>query len=101
MDLIHELYTSLDSPVCYASADALYREAHKRNAGITRNDVINYLEHSPTYTLHHERRVNFRRSRIIPKGYFTDFQVREQRCYGGKFTHAEGSSSTTATTTIG
>jgi hypothetical protein len=73
--LLTKIYTDRASPGGYAGADALYREAKRRNKSITRAQVEHFLEGQRTYGLFKPRRLRFPRSKTFAAGYFTDAQA--------------------------
>ena len=51
-NLLKRVYFDLSSPAAYSGAEKVFLEASKRNAKITRNDVLNFLHTTPTYTIY-------------------------------------------------
>lgn len=73
-ELINNIFTDPSSPGGFSGVNQLYKEAKKINPKITRKQVQEYLESSPTYTRNKPRRVRFHRARTIPAGFMTDVQ---------------------------
>jgi hypothetical protein len=73
--LLAKLYFDPSSSVCYAGVSALLREARKRDKGVTRTDVENFLAKQRTYSLHKPVRKKFRRNRVIAVGVDTNWQA--------------------------
>lgn len=72
---LSDVYYDLDSPACFAGQDAVYREASRRDANITRKDVRNWLAKQRTYTLYRSLIRRFPRLRTVPTGLNTDWQA--------------------------
>lgn len=73
--ILSDVYTSTDSPACYAGADAVYREAIRRNPAITRDQVRDWLARQRTYTLYRPAIKRFPRLKTVPTGLNTDWQA--------------------------
>lgn len=75
MDVIESSYRNPESVAAYSGHEKLFREAHRRDPQVSRNDVTNFLEGNTTYTLHRRRKLKFKRKRTIPAGFFSHMQV--------------------------
>lgn len=64
------LYEDPSSPASLGGVQRLYNEARKH--GHTLKDVKKYLASRNVYTLHRDRRVNFKRNRVV--SYFEGYQ---------------------------
>uniref|UniRef100_A0A7E4VGX1 Integrase catalytic domain-containing protein n=1 Tax=Panagrellus redivivus TaxID=6233 RepID=A0A7E4VGX1_PANRE len=73
--LLSELYTDAASPVGFSSKDKLWKEAKRRNAGITKEDVDNFLMGQRAYTLHKQPRYKFKRLKTVTSGLHVDWQA--------------------------
>ena len=74
-DTLKDVYYSLDSPACFAGAAAVFREAHRRDADITRKDVQEFLAKQRTYTLYRPAYRKFKRLKTVPSGLDSDWQA--------------------------
>src|SRR5690349_4077764 len=75
MELLREIYTSLDSPGGFSGVSNLLREAKKRDPTVTRKDVQAFFETQRTYGLFRNRRVRYSRLKTIPICWMSDLQV--------------------------
>uniref|UniRef100_A0A7E4VSP9 Integrase catalytic domain-containing protein n=1 Tax=Panagrellus redivivus TaxID=6233 RepID=A0A7E4VSP9_PANRE len=73
--LLSELYTDAASPAGFSSKDKLWKEAKRRNAGITKEDVDNFLMGQRAYTLHKQPRYKFKRLKTVTPGLHVDWQA--------------------------
>jgi hypothetical protein len=74
--LLQSLYEDFStSPAAFTGAEALYREAHERDASVKREDVQEFLQRHTTYTLHKRARRKFPRLPTLPAGLHTDWQA--------------------------
>ena len=73
--MIRDVYYNVDSPACYAGADAVFRECKKRNKRITRKQVDEFLAKQETYTLHRQARRRFNRNKTKTAGIDVDWQA--------------------------
>ena len=73
--ILSNVYYNLESPACYSGINAVYLEARKRNKAITRDRVVNFLQKQKTYTKHKPVQKRFKRNKIIPIGFDTDWQA--------------------------
>ena len=64
--LLEKLYYELDRPSALVGVNKLYRAA--RRYGVTRSQVLEWLQLQPGYTLHKPARKHFRRNRVIVFG---------------------------------
>lgn len=74
-NLLEKLYNDPESPAAFSGVQRLYKEARKINPTISMGDVKYYMEGSRIYTMHKPRRKKIKRSKFIPSGFMTDFQV--------------------------
>lgn len=70
-----DVYYNLNSPACFSGEAAVYREAAKRDANISRQEVRDFLEKQRTYTLYKPVVRKFKRLKTIPTGLNSDWQV--------------------------
>ena len=73
--MIRDAYYNVDSPACYAGADAVFRECKKRNKRITRKQVDEFLAKQESYTLHRQARRRFKRNKTQTAGIDVDWQA--------------------------
>ena len=71
--LLEKLYYELDRPSALGGVDKLYRAA--RRYGVTRSQVLEWLQLQPGYTLHKPARKHFRRNRVIVFGIDSQWQA--------------------------
>lgn len=71
--LLEKLYYELDRPSALGGVDKLYRAA--RRYGVTRSQVLEWLQLQPGYTLHKSARKHFRRNRVIVFGIDSRWQA--------------------------
>lgn len=72
--LIAEIFNNPSSPGGFSGLNQLYNEVIKKNPAITKQQVKEYLETTPTYTRNKPRRVHFPRSKTVAAGFMTDVQ---------------------------
>lgn len=72
---LRDVYYDLDSPACFAGAEAVFREAKRRDANITRKDVQAFLIKQRTYGLYRPVTRKFKRLRTVPSGLNSDWQA--------------------------
>lgn len=58
--LLHDY--GIESPTAYSSVERLYNEIKKRKIKLKRSYVENWLSKQPTYSLHRNRRIRFKRN---------------------------------------
>ena len=71
--LLEKLYYELDRPSALGGVDKLDRAT--RRCGVTRLQVIDWLQLQPGYTLHKPARKNFRRNRVFVNGLDQQWQA--------------------------
>ena len=74
-NLLKRVYFDLSSPAAYSGAEKVFLEARKRNAKITRKDVLDFLHTTPTYTIYRPAQRKFKRLATIASGLHSDWQV--------------------------
>ena len=72
---IDKLYTNLNFPGSFSGINNIYNETKKMNKNVRVEDISKSLHGIHTYTLHKPRKIHFQRSKTIPAGFLTDFQV--------------------------
>src|SRR5690348_10958440 len=71
MDLLRKIYYDPKNPGSFGGRERLLREASK-HLNVTRKNIENFLINQNTYTLHKDRRVRFKRNKVI--AFFKDEQ---------------------------
>jgi len=64
-DVLKGIYFDPKNPGALGGADALFREATRKDPSITREHVTDFLRRQPTYTLHKPYRKKFPRNRTV------------------------------------
>lgn len=62
---LDKLYFDAKSPSGFSSAKKLHDAARKAGLSVTLNKIKEYLEDNLTYSLHKQKRIRFRRARVI------------------------------------
>ena len=71
--ILEKLYYEVDRPSALGGVQKLYRAA--RQHGITRSQVVRWLQEQPGYTLHRPARKTFRRNRVFVNGIDQQWQA--------------------------
>ena len=71
---IRRAYYDLDSPAAYGGVDKVLKQVRRKIKDTNRRDVINYLQHERTYTLHKPSRKRYKRLKTIPTGLNSHWQ---------------------------
>ena len=71
--LLEKLYYEFDRPSALGGVQKLYRAA--RQYGLTRSQVLQWLQQQPGYTLHKPARKRFRRNRVFVNGLDEQWQA--------------------------
>jgi transposase InsO family protein len=74
-NILAKIYNNPAHPAAFSGVQQLLREAKKIEPKITKEHVEHFLQGHRTYTLTRPRRVHFKRSKVIPAGFWTDCQV--------------------------
>jgi hypothetical protein len=72
---LESLYYNPRTPGSFGGVDALYRSARGRGQKKTKDDIREWFESQPAYTLHKPSRVKFRRNVILVHGIDEQFQA--------------------------
>jgi hypothetical protein len=73
--IINRVFTDPNNPGGYSSFDRLFKAVKLVDSHVTRSDVKNFLQRNRTYNLFRQRRLKFKRSKIIPFGFLSDLHV--------------------------
>ena len=74
-NLIKRIYFDLSSPAAYAGAEKVYQEAKKRIPTIRKEEVEDFLQSFPTYSIYRPTRKRFKRLATIASGKNSDWQA--------------------------
>jgi transposase InsO family protein len=72
---LESLYYNPRTPGSFGGVDALYRSARGRGQMKTKDDIREWFESQPAYTLHKPSRIKFRRNVILVHGIDEQFQA--------------------------
>src|ERR1700704_4679748 len=72
---INKIYSDASNPGSFSGVDKLYEDVRNKHPGITKKDVLHFLQGNRTYTLFKPRLVKYKRSKFVPAGFLTDLQV--------------------------
>lgn len=73
-DLLKAIYYNSSHPSSFGSIRKLYNSV-KNISNLTFNDVRNWLKQQNAYTLHRQRRVNYKRNKVIVESVDEQFQA--------------------------
>ena len=74
LKVIRDVYYNVNSPACFAGADAVFRESKKKNKNVTKKHVDDFLAKQEAYTIHRQARRRFKRNTIKTAGLDVDWQ---------------------------
>jgi len=74
-EVLKQMYLNPASSAYLAGANAVFREARKRDDTIRYQDVVEFLEGQDVYTRHKPVRKHFKRNRVVCDGLDSDWQA--------------------------